>query len=74
MHRNSKEDAELREYFDLFLEAQMWTGKLNNNEPHKCDHLDWFDITALPEQTLPYVKAALAHKKAGTSFSSFGFD
>ena len=70
MHRNSGD----REYFDFFLETRRWGGEPKNTEPHKCDHLDWFDIHALPDNTLEYVAVVLKKWNQGLLFSNFGFE
>lgn len=54
MHRRSD-----REQMDFFFRAQTWTGEPYNREPEKCDHLAWFSRSALPANTVPYVRRAL---------------
>ena len=48
-----------REYIDVFLKADNWTGEINNNEPDKCDDLLWCDVKALPEKIVPEVREAI---------------
>ena len=69
MHRRSND----REYFDIFIEAKKYSGKLKNNEKHKCDDVDWFPIDSLPKNTLDYVNKALQLISKGRHFSNFGF-
>lgn len=68
MHRRSGD----REYFDVFLRAEKWSGTLQNTEPEKCDHLGWFHVDNLPENTLDFISAVLRQKEKGF-FSSWGF-
>ncbi len=77
MHRKSVLESDSdngREYFDLFLEANKFTGKPEIKEPNKCDNLDWFPIDSLPENTLDYVKIALKLISEGQHHSNFGFE
>jgi len=69
MHRKSDD----REYFDIFLEAQKYGGELNINEKDKCDDLNWFPESSLPENTLDNVKVALKLISDGQHFSTLGF-
>ncbi len=69
MHRKSTD----REYFDIFIEAKKYSGELKNNEEEKCDHMEWFDIDSLPENTLDYIDEAFKLIYKGEHFSSFGF-
>lgn len=62
-----------REYIDYYFEAKNWKGTAKNNEPDKCDHLDWFDVDALPDNTIPNVTFALERIAAKQPFSSFGY-
>ena len=70
MHRKSQD----REYFDIFLEAQKYTGELKNVEENKCGGLEWFSIDSLPGNTLENVKVALKHILEEKHFSSLGFE
>lgn len=70
IHRNTGD----REYFDFFLETNQWEGAVTNNEPEKCDDIGWFDINALPANTLDYVALVLKHRNTEMRFSSIGFD
>lgn len=45
---------------DFFVRAGHWTGEPRICEPHKCDCLGWFARAALPADTVPYVRTALA--------------
>lgn len=45
---------------DFFLRAPVWSGTPRICEPDKCDRLDWVEPDALPANTVPYVRAALA--------------
>lgn len=44
-----------------------------NAEPDKCDDMGWFDTTALPDLTVPYVRHAIACIGQGRAFSTFGW-
>jgi len=44
------------EYINVFAQADAWEGEPKIVEPHKCDHLDWFAVDALPETIMPSVK------------------
>ena len=61
------------EKIDFFIHAKEWIGEPKNAEPHKCDHLDWFELDELPENTVPYIKQALEHINAGIFYSEFGW-
>ena len=69
MHRLSDSER-----LSLFFEAETWAGEPVNMEPEKCDGLLWVDPMALPENTVPYVAAALAHAAQGVGYSEFGWD
>lgn len=49
-------------YGYMFL-VTKWSGTPTIMEPHKCDHLDWFDLNNLPKKLPPYAKAALKNIK-----------
>jgi ADP-ribose pyrophosphatase YjhB (NUDIX family) len=64
----------LEERIDFFLVAKKWEGEIINAEPHKCDELAWFDLDALPENIIPYVRRALENYKQDIWFDSVGWD
>jgi 8-oxo-dGTP diphosphatase len=68
MHRKSTEER-----IDFFLVATSWSSELRNMEPDKCDQLAWFDLEALPENMVPYVKKALDNYRHGNWFDSYGW-
>ena len=72
MHRKS-DFSEIEERVDLFFTAKNWEGEITNKEPHKCDDLSWFDLEAIPENTIAHVKKAIEHIKNNVYYSEHGW-
>jgi 8-oxo-dGTP pyrophosphatase MutT (NUDIX family) len=58
----------------LFFEVRGWSGEINNAEPDKCAALAWIAGDALPQNLVPYARAALERISAGQCVSTFGWD
>jgi len=69
MHRRS-----LEEWIDFFFTTHFWQGEPRLMEPEKCDDLQWFRLTHLPKNVVPYVGVAVEQYLQGVSFSVFGWD
>ncbi len=48
---------------DFFVAARAWSGEPRVAEPDKCAALGWFGREALPANTVPYVRTALAQQR-----------
>lgn len=68
MHRRSDEAR-----IDYFFTVTRWQGDLRNAEPHKRDDLRFFPLSELPDNTVPYVRRALANLREGRTFAEFGW-
>jgi 8-oxo-dGTP pyrophosphatase MutT (NUDIX family) len=69
MHRLASD----REYFDIYLRAEKWTGDIANMEPDKCDELKWYRMDSLPDSVLPDVKIALENINKNVHYGEFGW-
>jgi 8-oxo-dGTP pyrophosphatase MutT (NUDIX family) len=47
------------EYIDYFYILENFDWKYENTEPEKCEHLKFFDLNNLPENTVGHVKYVL---------------
>jgi len=61
------------ERVDFFVQVRSWSGEPVNTEPEKCDELRWADLSALPENTVPYVRRAIENFQGGIPFEEFGW-
>jgi len=68
MNRKSEDER-----IDFFIEVRKWEGEIVNAEPEKCDALAWFPLDSLPENMIPYVRAALQRCQQGQYYSEFGW-
>lgn len=68
MHRFEKDIR-----MDFFFMVKKWHGDPRNCEPEKCDDLDWFLLTALPQNTVPYIRAAIEFWQKGVIYSERGW-
>ena len=73
LHRNSETNEE-DERMDIFFVCERWNGEPKIMEPHKCDGLEWFPTSNLPEDTLPYIRHTIDMISKNISYSEFGWD
>jgi 8-oxo-dGTP diphosphatase len=69
MHRKSADER-----LSLFFTVSEWQGDVQNMELDKCDDLRWFPIGQLPENLVPYVKAAIDNYRNDVYYSEFGWN
>ncbi|PCH67874.1 MAG: NUDIX hydrolase [Rhodobacteraceae bacterium] len=68
IHRMADEER-----LSLFFEVNKWQGQPVNMEPEKCDDIGWFNMDAMPENTVPYVALAIRHILSGKNYSEYGW-
>ncbi len=56
---------------DFLFEAKRWRGTAAIGEPDRCDDLVWAAPDRLPDKTAPFIRKALALRKAGTWYYEF---
>ncbi len=59
---------------DLYFKATKWQGRLQINEPDKCDDLKWVDPRALPENFVPHVRVAIHSIFNNWPYSEMGLE
>lgn len=72
MHRKSDDER-----IDYFAVVEHWTGEIKNCEKNKCGGLDWYPISELPHNVIPYIKTALTKtfiEKKELWYEEFGWN
>lgn len=59
---------------DYFFTCQKYSGIPTNLEPDKCDDIRFFPVKNLPDNTIPYIRHAIACVRRGEIYSEFGWD
>lgn len=54
--------------------AASGQGLMQNREAEKCSELVWARLTSLPDDTIPYMRAAIENFQRGVWFEEFGGD
>lgn len=62
------------EQMDVFFYATEFKGIINNNEPHKCDELDFYPLQELPVTIAPFIRSAIQSMQDHIFFSEFGWN
>jgi ADP-ribose pyrophosphatase YjhB (NUDIX family) len=68
MHRKENDTR-----VDFFFEVSKYQGTPINNEPDKCDDLQWFSLDNLPSNIVAYVKKALENSQNKIIYSESGW-
>jgi 8-oxo-dGTP diphosphatase len=58
----------------FFFVARRWRGEARNLEPDKADDFGWFPLDRLPQDMVPYVRAAIERWRAGAFYGESGWD
>ena len=66
--------ADRDERVSFFFSALRWRGEPRNLEPHKADDFRWFPLDHLPDNMVPYVRAAIERWRAGVLYGESGWD
>lgn len=61
-------------WVDVFFLVREWKGTLTNNEPHKCDDMQYVSWEELPENTIPYVRSILKNIQQGIVYSELDWE
>ncbi|MBY0309979.1 NUDIX domain-containing protein [Patescibacteria group bacterium] len=61
------------ERIEFFLTLSRHEGEIRNTEPDKCDDLRFFPLTALPENTIDFVRFVVERYQVGEFYSEFGY-
>lgn len=59
---------------DYFFEVSDWPGDPMNGEPEKCERIEWFSMSKLPENIMPHIQEALQEIARGNIYSELGTD
>jgi mutator protein MutT len=70
MHRH----GEKADRIECFLRVEKWDGEPFNNEPDKCDDVQWFPLNGLPSNMIAKAKQALEQSLAGSNYSEFNWE
>ena len=58
---------------DFFFTTNIQTTEPRNNEPEKCDDVQWFSLNNLPPNTIPYIREAMNNYLNKITYSEIGW-
>ena len=58
----------------FYFVPRSWNGNPFNNEPDKCDDLQWFSFDALPTNTIGHVRAAISAYREGLKYAEYNWE
>lgn len=61
------------EYVEIFMLCDRWQGEIRNCEPQKCEELRFVPATALPDNTVDYVKQVVKNVDAQKVYDELGW-
>lgn len=61
------------EWMGAFFEAQRWRGEPRLVESDKHDRLDWYPVSELPDNLIPYTRQGMQLSGQGLAFSTYGW-
>lgn len=64
----SHSNANNVEYVQFFFTCDKWSGDIIKKEPDKCERLQWFSLTNLPKNTVPYIAEAIQNYLTGNAY------
>ncbi|RYX78869.1 NUDIX domain-containing protein [bacterium] len=71
LHRRNNQNNQV--YVDFFFVCTTWSGEPTNKETDKCDEVKWFDVDDLPDNTISYIRNAVANYRHGITFAEDGW-
>ena len=74
MHRNQYFKDGYRERIDMYFTTDKWDGEIKNMEPEKHGSVEWFDLSSMPLNTIPYNIQAIECILNNKLYSEIGFE
>ncbi len=74
VHVLHKRNIDGEETIDFFLNVSNWEGVPENTEPHKCENLEWFELSNMPENMVGCLKHVLKKLEKNIYYSEFGWE
>lgn len=68
LHKNIDEER-----IDLFFSAKKWMGTPKICEPEKCGDLQFFQLNALPKNTIEYIAKAIHDAQKNILYGEYGW-
>lgn len=56
---------------DIYFTVKSFSGELHNMEPEKCDDVNWFSLSELPQTSIANVPLVLEARARGESFAIY---
>ncbi len=58
----------------FYFSPKKFSGTPHNTEPDKCDDLQFFSLSNLPQNIVPHIRAVIEAYKAGDKYNEFNWE